>query len=342
MRRILRGLLVFGGIILSVSAFGQALEKTDPVHSLAALAKAQGSVVAVRATSIEGAASIQTLGRQREGSGVVIGKDGLILTIGYLILESDQIQVTTQFQKVYPAKFVGFDAASGLGLLQTLTPLQDVEMAMLGSSLAIKPGDRLMAASGGEVFTLRAAELVDQRPFVGYWEYQLDAALYTSPPLPNHSGAGLFNDKGELLGIGSLFMRNVMSPQMINLSLPGNMFVPTQAISSHLTELIERGSVYKNKRPWLGLSSQELNGRIQIIRVSPNSPAQKAGIKAGDLILGVNGMDVSDLAAFYKKLWAHSPWDAPIRLNLLQGARLNELTLPAVDRLDTLIKPPGV
>src|SRR5207245_3587282 len=125
--------------------------------------------------------SIDYLGRERRGSGVVIGSDGLVVTIGYLILEADHIDLMVDPGRVIPARVIAYDIASGFGLVQALTPLR-VQPVKLGNSAAIKDDDPLMIASGGENGDLSLARLVSRRPFSGYWEYHIDGALFTSPP----------------------------------------------------------------------------------------------------------------------------------------------------------------
>ncbi|HEY2977816.1 MAG TPA: serine protease, partial [Burkholderiaceae bacterium] len=168
-----------------------------------ALQRAHAAVVGVRALAVENARSNAVLGRTREGSGVVIGNDGLVLTIGYLILEADQVQLELDDDRIVPARVLAYDVATGFGLLQALTPLR-LAPVPLGSAATMAPKEPLMIASGGEDGAVSVARLVSRRAFVGYWEYRIDGALFTSPPRTDHSGAGLFNSRGELMGIGSL------------------------------------------------------------------------------------------------------------------------------------------
>ncbi|MDF2465901.1 MAG: signal protein, partial [Ramlibacter sp.] len=199
-------------LILIVGAFGFALAATPQPPSaqamIEALTRANAAVVGVQVTAAEGARSADTLGRKRAGSGVVIGPDGLILTIGYLMLEADTIQVVTQENRTVPARAVAYDLATGFGLVKPLLPLRGINPVPLGSHSDVSPGQALMVASGeGDVMT---TGLVSKRPFSGYWEYHIEAALFTSPPIPNHSGAPLFNQRGELIGIGSLFVADAL------------------------------------------------------------------------------------------------------------------------------------
>lgn len=308
-----------------------------------ALSKANAAVVGVRVNVAPGARSAETLGQKRSGSGVVIGPDGLILTIGYLMLEAQSIQIVTQDNKTLPAKAVAYDLATGFGLIKPLLPLAGVQPVALGSHNQLAPGEPLMAATGaqasGEEADVSMTQMVSKRAFSGYWEYHLESAVFTSPPIGNHSGASLFNQRGELIGIGSLFVTDAMGG---NRRLPGNMFVPVELLKPILTEMQQTGSTKLSRRPWVGLTSSEQGGRVQIVRVNNDSPAQAAGLEAGDFVLAVDGTKVATLEAFYKKLWAHAQPDDEITLTVLQGADIKTIKFKAVDRMSTMQKPDGI
>jgi S1-C subfamily serine protease len=316
-----------------------AAATTPQQETIDALQRASQAVVGVQVGAAEGALSAETLGRQREGSGVVIGPDGLILTIGYLMLEADAIQVVTHEGRTLPARSIAYDQATGFGLVRPLLPLRGIAPVPLGSTTELAAGTPLMAASGGEDGEVALTQLVSKRPFSGYWEYHIDSALFTSPPLRNHSGAPLFNQRGELLGIGSLFVGNAMGD---NRALPGNMFVPVDLLKPILAEMQATGGTRTSRRPWLGVSSTEQGGRVQIVRVSKDSPAQAAGLAAGDVVLAIEGQKVSTLEGFYKKLWAAPEAEVDVHLTVLQGADIREVTVKSVDRMKTLRRPAGI
>ena len=317
-----------------------AAAATNPQQEMIdALQRASQAVVGVQVGAADGARSAETLGRQREGSGVVIGPDGLILTIGYLMLEADAIQVMTHDGRTLPARAVAYDQATGFGLIRPLLPLRGISPVPLGSSADIAAGTPLMASTGGDGGEVALTQLVSKRAFSGYWEYHIDSALFTSPPLRNHSGAPLFNQRGELLGIGSLFVGNAMGD---NRALPGNMYVPVDLLKPILAEMEQTGSTRTSRRPWLGLSSTEQGGRVQILRVNKDSPAQAAGLAAGDVVLAIEGEKVSTLEAFYKKLWSAPQPDAEVHLTVLQGAEIRQITVKSVDRMTTMRRPTGI
>ena len=332
-------LLVLAGFAGSnLQAANEATETT-----IAAFSRANAAVVGLKVNVADDARSIETLGKERSGSGVVIGPDGLILTIGYLMMEAQSIQIITQDNKTLPARAVAYDLATGFGLVRALLPLRGIEPVAMGSLKDLQPGTALMAATGaqgqGEDGDVNMTQLVSKRPFSGYWEYHIEAAAFTSPPIGNHSGAPLFNQKGELVGIGSLFVSDAMGG---NRRLPGNMFVPVDLLKPILAEMEKTGGTAVSRRPWVGLTSTEQGGRVQIVRVSKESPAQQAGLEPGDMVLAVDGKTVATLEEFYKKLWDRASPQADITLTVLHGAEIKSIKLKPVDRLSTMRKAAGI
>ena len=322
----------------------QTVEKTSnilPIVNHQILQKALAASVQITSRAIDDAPSAKTLGKERQGSGVVIGSDGLILTIGYLILESEQIEIRTSEQKTYPAQFIAYDQATGFGLVKSLIPLQGIEPVKLGKVNDEKIDSALWVVSTGESTFSYPTKLIDVRSFTGYWEYHLDSAIYTSPPVANHSGAGLFNLKGELIGIGSLFVQDVM-PADHPSSLAGNMFVPVDLLEPILKSLLQNGVGPNSQRAWLGINAVERQGRIQIVRVTPESPAQSAGIVPGQWLLGLNGKPVESLANFYKQLWEIPVNSGSAQITIFDGRTIYQIPIPIVDRSKTIKKPVGI
>ena len=303
-----------------------------------ALARAHAAVVGVRSTAVEDAGSIDTLGREREGSGVLIDADGLVLTIGYLILEADHVDLVVEGERTVPARVVAYDLATGFGLLQALAPVRVAPVA-LGRSQGLSGDEPLMVASGGTDGGLSLARMVSQRAFSGYWEYHIDGALFTVPPRPDHSGAALFNLDGELLGIGSLLVMEAMGPTQGR--MPGNMFVPIDLLKPILAELRTRGASRSSTRAWLGMNCVESNGSVQVVRVTRDGPAERAGLRPGDRILRIDGAEVGALETLYKTLWRDGP-EREVTLVIRRDSETQTLTLQSIDRMKTLRKPQGI
>lgn len=268
-----------------------------------------------------------TLGTEREGTGTLIGGDGLVVTIGYLILEADRIELISGGKKI-PAEIVGYDYESGFGLVRSLSKIA-AKPVKLGESSGVKVKDRVLAVNYNGAGNARAALVVSRREFAGYWEYMLSSAIFTAPPLMDWSGAALLDGEGRLVGVGSLIVNDPMEGGDIG---PGNMFVPIDDLKPIMADLLTQGRPSTAPRPWIGVNSEEVRGRLFVSRVSPDTPAAKAGLKKGDIILGVGGKPVASLAEFYKALWSSGPAGADVKLNMLQGVAPAEVTVKSMDR----------
>ena len=288
-----------------------------------------GAIVKVTVHAIPDARSSATLGKEREGTGVVIGDNGLILTIGYLIVEADDVSIVDNKGRTLSARVVGYDHATGFGLLRTIAPLA-VKPVPFGDSGKLAERDPVMIASSGED-NVAFAYVVSKRPFSGSWEYTLDQALYTSPPTMNWSGAALFDRDGKLVGVGSLIVREASNGEP---KLPGNVFVPIDLLKPILGDLEKTGKRAGPPQPWLGVAAEELSGRLVVARVSAEGPADKAGVKPGDIILRVGGETVRTQPEFYKKVWARGAAGASIPLEVLQGADVKEIAVESMDRVN--------
>jgi len=288
------------------------------------------SIVKVRARAVPDARSSATLGEEREGTGVVIGDDGLVLTVGYLIVEADQVNLVDQRGRIVPARVIAYDQATGLGLLRTVVPLAAPPLP-LGESGKLAERDQVMIVNHAGADDVTLAYVVSTRPFTGNWEYMLEQAIFTSPPTLNWSGAALVSRDLKLVGIGSLIVREAAAGEA---TLPGNMFIPIDALKPILADLVKTGRRAGPARPWLGVAADEVQGRLMVSRVSPEGPGDQAGIQVGDIILGVGGDGVRTQAEFYRKVWDRGAAGTDIPLRVLQGVDVKELAVHSIDRVD--------
>jgi serine protease Do len=337
MRRSLLNLGVALALPLAALAQGSEFEAQSR-----ALERATQAVVGVLTLALEDARTNATLGRLRQGSGVVIDGDGLVLTIGYLVLEADQVQLVLADARNVPARVVGYDLATGFALLQPLAPLR-VEPAPLGGARSITTQEALLVASGGSSGELGMARLVARHSFAGYWEYRIDDALFTEPPRADHSGAGLFNSHGELVGIGSLVLADTRAdPNGPGPRQPGNMFVPIDLLRPILAELRDRGTSSASRRAWLGLSCVERSGALVVMRVAEESPAEAAGLLAGDRVLAIDGSPVSTLDKLWTLLWSGGPPEREVTLEIERDGSRRQVSAHSVDRTQALRHAEGV
>jgi len=269
------------------------------------------------------------LGTSREGSGIVIDGNGLVLTIGYLILESASAEIVTDGGKTSPAHYIAYDHASGLGLLRADKPL-GVKPLEMGDSKTLRERQQVLVASYGGKGAAIGAYVVSRRDFAGYWEYMLDNAIFTAPPHPRFGGAALIDADGRLMGVGSLIVPNAAAEA----NLPGNMFVPVNRLKPILADLLEKGRSSEPSRPWLGLYPEEVRGRLFVNRVPPGGPAASAGIVPGDLVLAVADKPVTGLTDYYRKLWSLGEAGVVVPLTVLRGMETTPMRIKSIDRYD--------
>jgi S1-C subfamily serine protease len=253
------------------------------------LDRALASVVGLHSIISPDAFSADTLGTERAGNGVIID-DGLVLTIGYLITEAEAVWLHTGDGRVVEGHALGFDFVTGFGLVQALGRL-DLDPLTIGSSAVAKVGDRVvMGGVGGRTRSV-ASQIVARQEFAGHWEYMLDDAIFTHPAHPNWGGTGLISDRGELIGIGSLQLERERDhkPEYVNMVVPIDLLKPV------LDDLRKFGRVNKPARPWLGMYSTEIDDRVVIVGVSAKGPAARAELKAGDVILAINGEKIASM-----------------------------------------------
>jgi S1-C subfamily serine protease len=327
--------------IAAFAAAPSAAPSPPPAASTAAyqnLVDAANATVTVKAKALANARSIRTLGEDRYGAGVLIAPENLVLTIGYLILEADQVEITTSRGRTFPATVVAYDHATGFGLLRPIGPI-DVKPIKLGSSARVESLDRLMTVGGGGEDSVTVATVVSRRLFTGYWEYMIEDAIFTSPPRPDHSGAALINKDGELVGIGSLFVMNAAAPDE---RLPGNMFVPIDLLKPVLAEMIRTGRQKGGMRPWLGVSSIEEDGQIRVMRVSDDGPAAEAGLEPGDILVAMGGKKLENLPDFYKRLWSSGAPGVEVQLKVMHGGELRDVNVKSIDRAQLIRRKPAI
>ncbi|GJE26724.1 S1C family serine protease [Methylobacterium organophilum] len=277
----------------------------------------------------------ETLGTERAGNGVVIREDGLVLTIGYLVMEADTVWLTTHDGRSVPAHVVGYDAVTGFGLVQALGDL-DLPALALGTASILKTGDRaVLAGAGGRKHSV-AVELIGRQEFAGYWEYVLDEALFTAPCHPHWGGTGLIGPSGELIGIGSLQLQQGGTGPARAI----NMVVPIDLLPPILEDLQTRGRADRPPRPWLGLYATETEDGVVVMGLTDDGPAESADLRPGDILAAVANEPVRDLAGFFRQVWALGDAGIRVPLTLRRDGRTLTVSVTSVDREAFLVRPP--
>ncbi|HLI65389.1 MAG TPA: S1C family serine protease [Caulobacteraceae bacterium] len=289
------------------------------------------AVVALYARVPGDAFTANSLGPERFGHGVVIGARGLVVTIGYLITEAEEVMLLTNDRRQVPARVVGYDQVTGFGLVSALEPL-DLPAMPLGDSRKLASGDAVIVAGGGGLSHALAGRLIARQPFAGYWEYLLDEALFTAPGHPHWSGAAVIGPGGALMGVTSLQM-NQMRPDgrtpIINMSVPIELLPP-------ILDDLARGQLMREPRPWLGLLSQEADEGVMVLSVTPGGPADRGELRRGDVILAVDGQTITSLADFYTRLWALGPAGVAAPLRVERDGDVFDVEIRTIDRASRL------
>lgn len=305
----------------------------DPGEWSFDLDAALGAVVGLRSLVPPDAFTARVLGTEREGSGVVI-RDGLVLTIGYLVTEAETIWITAADGRAVPGHTLAVDQETGFGLVQALGRLGVAPLEM-GDSEGVRIGAPVVLASAGGRAHAVAAKLVARQPFAGYWEYLLEDALFTAPAHPSWGGAGLIGPDGRLLGIGSLILQQGEEGRRLDL----NMVVPVHRLSPILNDLVTYGRVNRPARPWLGLYATEDEEGVAIASLAPGGPAESSGVRSGDRVLAVDGAVVTDLAEMWRAVWACGDAGATVRLKLGRARGSRDVAVVSGDRAAFLKAP---
>ena len=298
------------------------------------LERALASVVGVRSVVPGDAFSAETLGTERAGNGVLVREDGVVLTIGYLITEAEQIWLSFSDGKAYPGHVLGYDQETGFGLVQALARL-DVEPLSIGESKAAQVGERVVVGGAGGRHHSVAARIAARQEFAGYWEYVLDEAIFTAPAHPNWGGTAVISSQGELIGIGSLQLEQPKESGTEHL----NMIVPIDLLKPIFDDLMTLGRRNKPPRPWLGLYATEVNDRVVVVGMSSRGPARKADLRTGDIVLAVGGTQVHDLAGLFRRIWAMGNAGVEVPLTIYRDGKTFELKVPSADRRRFLKAP---
>jgi len=291
------------------------------------LDRALGSLVVLLARVPDNASTAEALGTERIGNGIVIGTSGLVLTIGYLITEAEDVTLIAKDGRRVPAHVLGYDQVTGFGLVNALEPLE-LPALPLGDSRGLKNGDPIILAGAGGRAHAMTGRLVARAPFAGYWEYLLEEALFTEPGHPHWSGAALIGPSGALMGVASLQLNQMAGDGRVTLA---NMCVPAELLPP-IVETLSRGKPVGPARPWLGLFCNDAATTVVVMDVASGGPAQDADVQPGDVVLAVAGQAVSGLPDFYRKIWKLGPAGIAAPVRVRRGGEIIDLEIRTIDR----------
>ena len=245
--------------------------------------------------------SVAVLGTQRAGSGAFIDRNGLIVTVNYIVLGGRDVRVTLFDGRELPGEVVAQDFASGIALVQVVgddfaaLPIADTPALAVGDEVFIvaSVGDAGRRASSGGVTSLEA--------FDANWEYTLESAVYASAMNPGLGGGPLLDCRGRVAGVVSLNLNEIGRFSLA---------IPIGHYRDHRDELLRFGRrTTRPSRAWLGLYCYTLRGHVVIAGLLPGGPAEAAGLAQGDVVLAVDDRKVQSRRQFYECLWTHRAGD---------------------------------
>jgi S1-C subfamily serine protease len=292
-------------------------------------------LVSVRSHVPNEAMTAGLLGTERSGHGVRIRDDGLIVTVGYVISEADEIWIGTHDGMVAPGVVIGNDFQSGLALIKPTLPLPGPVMTF-ERSRDLNVGDAVTVAGSAGVEPQEVqAQVVARREFAGRWEYLLDDAIFTTPPHQHWSGAALIDLDGQLRGIGSLIIQGF---EVDDAPLTVNMFVPIELLLPFVDEICDHGRRLAPARPWLGVLAHDEEGELTIVGVYRNCPADDAGLRPGDIVMQVNGQPIYSLAHLFRSIWSLGDAGVDVSLTILRNSKRQEVVIKSAERATFLFK----
>jgi S1-C subfamily serine protease len=293
------------------------------------------SIVGLKAYIPSDAFTAAVLGTEREGSGVVIRSDGLVLTIGYLITEAETVWLTTADGRALQGHPLAYDQESGFGLVLPLGQLRLPPLA-LGEAAGPRVGDTAVLAAGSGRERAIETKVIARQEFAGYWEYLLEDAILTAPAHPFWGGAGLIGSDGRLIGIGSLILQQGDGQGRRH---DMNMIVPVGRLLPILDDLVRLGRPSRPPRPWLGLYATETESAVVVAGLADGGPAEQAGVRVGDRILGIGNQEVTDLAGLWRRVWASGQAGAAVTLRVSRDEGVAAVSVVSSDRARFLRTP---
>jgi S1-C subfamily serine protease len=288
------------------------------------------AVMSVHSLIPETAMTAQMLGTERESHAVQVSADGLMLTVGYSIMEATEVWITNRKGQTSEGIVLAHDYDSGLALLRPATSLGTNYLETADAS-TVSVGDRISIVTSENSKAMDAV-IFAREQYAGRWEYLLEDTFYTVPLCEHWSGAGLLNKEGKLCAIGSLAL-GLKGPT--GDIVPGNLFIPVDLVTPHLEHMSNHGKKPGALRPWLGTLVEEHDAELCVVGLYMGAPAARAGIRTGDIILSVADQPVSSMAGFFRTLWYFGPAGTRIPLTVKagnDGETIKEIILDTIDR----------
>jgi serine protease Do len=285
----------------------------------------------------------QSRREQSLGSGVIVDSEGYIITNNHVIAQADEIKVLLSDKREFTGKVVGTDPKTDVAVIKI--DAKELPVIPWGDSNQLRVGEYVLAIGNpfglNQTVTMGIISAVG-RANVGIADYedfiQTDAAIN-----PGNSGGALVNTRGELIGVNTAIFSRSGGYMGIGFAVPSNM------VRLVMTSLIKEGKVV---RGWLGVSIQEVTSELArqfglkesrgalVSDVLKDTPAERAGLKRGDVILRYDGREVSN-ASQLRNLVAETPVGRTVRLAVIRDKREREIDVKLTEQPKEVAAAPG-
>lgn len=267
--------------------------------------------------------SARILGTERLGSGVVVDASGLILTVNYVIMGGQAVDVGFLAGRRAKAEIVAQDFEVGLALLRVKR--QGLPRAEFAEGDELERGTPVVAiaSTGGQERRVADGFVTHLGEFEAYWEYLLDRGIVSSAPNPGFGGGGLFTLAGRLVGVVSLNLNEIAR---------NSLAIPVDCYRAHASELLRYGRIVSRpRRAWLGVFAHVLEEGVVVAGLVPGGPGERAGLQEGDVILSVNAEEVGTRRDLYLSLWRHEPGER-LTFEVMRDNTLRRVEVTGGDR----------
>jgi S1-C subfamily serine protease len=284
-----------------------------------------GSVVHIHTEVPSAHPSTRILGDERMGTGTIVDPTGLILTVNYVVMGGETIQVTLGRGRALRAEIVAQDFEVGLALLRVKR--QGLPAVPIASSETVAPGAPVFAlgSTGPRERRVAGGLVTYLGEFEAYWEYLLDRGIVSSAANPGFGGGPLFTLSGQMIGVVSLNLNEIARCSLA---------IPSECYRQNQEEFMRFGRVVSRpQRAWLGVFAHVLEEGVVVAGLVPNGPGARSGIQEGDLIVSLDAQEVPTRKDLYLSLWRHTPGEK-MTLEVMRDNEVRRLSIVAGDRAD--------
>jgi S1-C subfamily serine protease len=274
--------------------------------------------------------SVPILGSERMGSGVVVDAGGLILTVNYVVMGGQNLQVAFMKGRRVRAEIVAQDFEVGLALLRIKR--QGLTAALLRAEREVERGDPVISIASTAAQERRVAGglVTYLGEFEAQWEYLLEHGIISNAANAGFGGGGLFTMGGRLAGIVSLNLNEL---------LRNSLAIPVDLYCEHERELLRFGRVVSRpRRAWLGVFAHAIEEGIVVAALVPDGPGDQGGLREGDLLVSLNAEKLESRRDLYQSLWRHEPGEA-MTFEVMRANNLRRVSVTGGDRAEFFRQP---